>query len=86
MLNWGYKTKTMARNFGFTKGDKEIDDVSNADSVRLSRSWKPSRPFTGCLASHYRVSVSGNDPSLRAAMALIIHDGQVNVQRRSTSS
>jgi len=77
----GIQDKTMARNFGFTKGDKEIDDVSNADSVRLSKKLEGFASVYRVSASHYRVSVSGNDPSLRAAMGVIIHDGQVNVQR-----
>lgn len=77
----GIQDKTMARNFGFTKGDKEIDDVSNADSVRLSKRLGAFASIYRVSASHYRISVGGNDPSLKAAMGLIIVDGKVNVQR-----
>jgi hypothetical protein len=77
----GIQDTSMARNFGFAKGDKEIHEVSNADSVRLSKKMGAFASIYRVSASNYRISISGNDPCLRKIMSLVIHGGHVNVQR-----
>lgn len=76
----GIQDQSMARNFGKCKEEKEIADVSNVQSIRLSRSLSLYSAIYRVSASCYRVTIAGKDQQAIKKIREMTHERCLNVQ------